>query len=201
MGYHELLEALDDEVERQVRRIEADAEASCQQLQAGTRRELEARRDAALADEERRLEEHARQRIGRARFEQARALLVEQRRLLDDIRHEAERRLAALDDAGLAARFVGEIAAELGDGAVEFRVGPGQEAGLVAALWRLHPGLAPRATVVGDEGLGGGVVAVLDGGRQLLDNSLPSRLEKAWQQMEGELSAQLFGDSTGGSRL
>jgi vacuolar-type H+-ATPase subunit E/Vma4 len=201
VGYPELLKALDDEVERQIRQIEVDAEAACQQLQADTRRDLEGRRDAALADEERRLAEHARQLIARARFEQARALLVEQRRLLDDIRHEAERRLAELDDAGLAARFVDEIAPELGDGAVEFRVSPGQEEGFVAALSRRHPALAHRATVIGVEGLGGGVVAVLDGGRQLLDSSLPSRLEKAWQQMEGELSAQLFGDFANGSRL
>jgi vacuolar-type H+-ATPase subunit E/Vma4 len=201
VGYQELLKALDDEVERQVRQIEVDAEAACQQLQAATRRELEARREAALAEEERRLDEHARQLTGRARFEQARALLVEQRRLLDDIRREAERRLSALNDAGLAARFVDEIAPELGEGAVEFRISPGLEEGFVAALSRLHPMLAQRATVVGEEGLGGGVVAVLDGGRHLLDSSLPSRLDKAWQQMEGELSAQLFGDLANGRRL
>jgi vacuolar-type H+-ATPase subunit E/Vma4 len=201
VGYHELLKALDDEVERQVRQIEADADTTCQQLQVATRRELKARRDAALAEEERRLDEHARQMIGRARFEQARTLLVEQRRLLADVRHEAEHRLSELDDAGLAARFVDEIAAELGDGAVEFRISPGQEERFVAALSPRHPVLAHRAAVIGVEGLGGGVVAVLDGGRQLLDSSLPSRLEKAWQQMEGALAAQLFGDLANGSRL
>jgi vacuolar-type H+-ATPase subunit E/Vma4 len=201
VGYHELLKALDDEVERQVRQIKVDAEVACQQLQAATHRELNARREAALAEEERRLDEHARQLIGRARFEQARALLVEQRRLLDDIRREAERRLSELDDAELAARLVDEIAAELGEGAVELRIRPGQEKGFVAALSQRHPALAHRAAVIGVEGLGGGVVAALDGGRQLLDSSLSSRLERAWHQMEGELSAQLFGDLANGSRL
>jgi len=201
VGYRELLRALDDEVERQIRQIEAEADAVCQRLDATTHREVAARRDAALAAEERRLETHVRHAVGRARFEQARALLVEQRRWLDEIRHEAERRLPALNDAALAARFVDEIAPELGDGAVELRVSPGREDAFVAVLSQRHPALARRATVTAVDGMGGGVVAVLDGGRQLLDNSLASRLGKAWQQMEGELAAELFGDFTDGRRL
>ncbi|MBI3047667.1 MAG: hypothetical protein HYY76_05090 [Acidobacteria bacterium] len=198
MGYHELLKALEDEVERQIRQIEADAEQRCQRLDVKVRRELAARRDAAVTAEQRRLEEEAQRAINRARFEQARTLLVEQRRLLAEVRQEAERRLPALDEADLAARLVDEIVPELGDGNVEFRISAGREAAFMHVLARRHPELARRATVTGEDGGGGGVVAVLEGGRQLLDNSLPSRLEKAWQQLEGELAGELFGDVTDG---
>lgn len=201
MGYHELLRALEDEVERQIRQIEADADEACRRLDAKVHRELAARRDAALAAEARRLDDEAQRAVGRARFEQARTLLAEQRRLLAGLRQEAERRLASLDDAALAARLVDDIAPELGDRPVELRVDRGREAAFVDALSRRHPELARRAIVTGVEGLGGGVVAALDGGRQLLDNSLPSRLDKAWQQFEGELAAELFGDITSGSRM
>jgi len=201
VGYHELLRALEDEVERQIRRIEADADEACRRLDAKVHRELAARRDAALAAEARRLDDEAQRAVGRARFEQARTLLAEQRRLLAGLRQEAERRLASLDDAALAARLVDDIAPELGDRPVELRVDRGREAAFVDALSRRHPELARRATVTGMEGLGGGVVAALDEGRQLLDNSLRSRLEKAWQQLEGELAAELFGEGTRGSRV
>lgn len=201
MGYHELLRALEDEVERQIRQIEADADEACRRLDAKVHRDLAARRDAALAAEARRLDDEAQRAVGRARFEQARTLLAEQRRLLAGLRQEAERRLASLDDAALAARLVDDIAPELGDRPVELRVDRGREAAFVDALSRRHPELARRAIVTGVEGLGGGVVAALDEGRQLLDNSLRSRLEKAWQQLEGELAAELFGEGTRGSRV
>lgn len=201
MGYHELLKALEDEVERQIRRIEADANETCQRLDAKIHRQLAARREEALAAEARRLDDEAQRAVSRARFEQARALLAEQRRLLADLRQEAERRLPALDEAALAARLVDDLAPELGDGPVELRVSPGREAAFADALSRRHQELARRAIVTGVEGLGGGVVAALDEGRQLLDNSLPSRLDKAWQQLEGELAAALFGDVTRVSRV
>lgn len=201
MGYHELLEALEDEVERQIRQIETDADETCRRLDITIRRELTARCDAALAAEERRLEEEAERASSRARFEQARTLLTEERRLLAEVRQEAERCLPALDAAALAARLVDDIVAELGEGPVEFRVSPKRQAAFIEALARRHPELARRASVMAVEGMAGGVVAALDGGRQLLDNSLPSRLDKAWQQLEGELAAELFGEVTGGDRV
>ncbi|OFW05196.1 MAG: hypothetical protein A3I61_10575 [Acidobacteria bacterium RIFCSPLOWO2_02_FULL_68_18] len=201
MGYHELLEALEDEVERQIRQIEADTEEHCQRLDAKVRRELVARRDGAVAAEQRRLDAEAQRALSRARFQQARTLLVEQRRLLAEVRQEAERRLPALDEAAPAVRLVDEVVPELGEGPVEFRVSPGREAAFMEALARRHPGLARRSTVSSLDGGGGGIVAAFDRGRQLLDNSFRSRLERAWQQMEGELAAELFGDLTDGSRL
>jgi len=201
VGYRELLAALEDEIGRQIRQIEADADERCRRLDAEVHGQLAARREAALAAETRRLEEAAERAIGRARVEQVRTLLVEQRRLLAEIRQEAERRLAAPEDGGLAARLVDEMASELGDGPVELRVSAGTEAAFVSALAERHPELARRATVVGVDGMGGGVVAALDGGRQLIDNALPSRLDRAWQQMEGELATALFGDLTDDGRM
>lgn len=201
MGYPELLKALEDEVARQIRQIAAETEQTCQRLAAKTCRELAARREDALAAEGGRLDEEARRAISRARFEQSRTVLVEQRRLLADVRREAERCLPALDDVALLTRLVDELVPELGAGPVELRVRPGREAAVAGDLARRHPELARRATVTGVEAVPGGVVAAFDGGRQLLDNSLPSRLEKAWQQLEGALAAELFGDITDGSRV
>lgn len=200
MGYRELLEAVEEEVERQIRQIEAETERACQQLVAEKRRELTARRQEMLAREGQRLNEEARRAVGRARFEQARALLAEQRRLLTDLRQEVERRLPALNDASLLARLVDELVPELEDGPVELHVAHGKEATFARDLSRRHPELGRRVTVTGVNDLAGGVVAALDGGRQLLDNSLPSRLEKAWQRLEGEIAADLLGD-TDGSRV
>lgn len=200
MGYRELLEAVEDEVGRQIRQIEAEAEQACERLVAEKRRELAARRQEILAREGQRLDEEARRAIARARFEQVRALLAEQRHLLADLRQEAERRLLALDDVALLARLLEELVPELGDGPVELRVSFGQEADFIGDLARRYPELGRRATVTGTNGLAGGLVAALDGGRQLLDNSLPSRLEKAWHQLEGKVAADLFGD-TDGSRV
>jgi vacuolar-type H+-ATPase subunit E/Vma4 len=200
VGYRELLEALEDEVERQIRQIEVETDQACQRLVAETHRERAARREDALAREGQRLDEDARRAAGRARFEQARTLLGEQRGLLADLCQEAERRPPALDEAALLARLVDELVPELGDGPVELRVNLGQEAAFARDLARRHPELGSRATVTGADSLGGGVVAAFDGGRQILDNSLPSRLEKAWQLLEGEIAADLFGD-TDGSRV
>lgn len=198
MGYRELLGALEDEVKRQLRQIEAETDQACERLTAETRRELTARRQEAFAQEGQRLDEETGRAVSRARFEQARTLLTEQRRLLADLRQEAERRLPELDSPTLLVRLVGELETELEDGPVELRVSFGQEAALEHELARCHPELGRRATVIGADGLNGGVVATLEGGRQLLDNSLSSRLESAWQQLEAEVAADLFGDTNDG---
>lgn len=193
MGYRELLEAVEDEVSRQIRQIEADAEEGCRRLIAETRRELTARRQEALARERQRLDEEARRTLARARVEQARAQLSEQRRVLDGLRQEAERQLPALDDVTVLLRLVHELEPELGEEPVELRVSDAQQEAFARELARRHPDLAGRATVTGTGTVVGGVVAVLAGGRFLLDDSLPSRLEKAWQELEGEIAADLFG--------
>lgn len=200
MGYRELLEAVEDEVSRQIHRIEAETQEECQRLIADTRREVTARHQEALAREHQRLAEEAQRTLARARVEQARALLSEQRRVLDSLRQKAERHLSAVDDVTLLLRLVDELAPELEEGPFELHVNPRHQEAFARELVRHHPDLAGRATVNATDSVIGGVIAVLDDGRFLLDNSLPSRLKKTWQKLEGDISADLFG-TTDGSRM
>jgi V/A-type H+/Na+-transporting ATPase subunit E len=194
VGYRELFDALQDEVDRQIHRLEADTDQECQRLLTDAHREVTAARQEALARERQRLDEADRRALGLARLEEARALLAEERRLLAELHEEAEGRLPALNEPALLQRLINELEPELGDGSVELRVDPGCEAALTSDLVQHHAALARRAIVSGTASVGGGVVAVLDGGRQILDNSLPSRLEKAWQQLESVVATDLFGE-------
>ena len=197
MGYRELLQALDDEVGRQIRERRAEASQECQRLVDTTRQELTVMREKVLEEERRRLEEESARALSRARMELEHAILGETRRQMAELLREAEIRLPAMNDTDVLARLVDEIVPELDAGPVEFRVRAGQEEHLRAHLSRHHPGLLPRATVVGSPNLRGGVEVSL-GGRQVLDNTLPSRLQKAWQLLEPEIVAILFGESHGG---
>lgn len=196
MGYQELLRALEDEVGRRIRELDEEAERESRRILEETRRQLAAERQAALAREGRRLDEEASRAVGEAGREQERALLVEKRRLLAELRREAEARLFALGDAALLARLVDELVPDLGEGPLEFRVPAGQEEALRRDLGQRHPELLRRATITGSPGIGGGVE--VSSGRQLLDSTLPSRLEKAWPLLEGGVAARLFGEGDGG---
>jgi len=197
MGYRELLQALDDEVGRQIRERRAEASQECQRLVETTRQELTVMREKVLEEERRRLEEESARALSRARMELEHAILGETRRQMAELLREAEIRLPAMNDTDVLARLVDEIVPELDAGPVEFRVRAGQEEHLRAHLSRHHPGLLPRATVVGSPNLRGGVEVSL-GGRQVLDNTLPSRLQNAWQLLEPEIVAILFGEGHGG---
>jgi vacuolar-type H+-ATPase subunit E/Vma4 len=114
-----------------------------------------------------------------------------------ELRREAEARLPAMNDAEVLARLVDDLVPELGEGPIEFRVREGQEEPLRAHLGRHHPGLLPRAAIHGSPDVPGGVEVAL-GGRQVLDNTLPSRLRNAWQALEPEIAARLLGEGHGG---
>jgi V/A-type H+/Na+-transporting ATPase subunit E len=193
MGYQELLQALGEEVGRQVRELRTQTSRERQELLDATRRELEARRGKVLEEERRRLKEESARAVSRARLEQARTLLVEMRRQMTELRQEAEARLPAANCVDLLTRLVDEVVPELGEGPVEFRVEEGHEEALRRHLDRHHPRLVRRATVTGSRHVQGGVMVSL-GGRELLDNTLPSRLAKAWEDAETEIATILFGE-------
>ncbi len=197
MGYRELLQALEDEVGRQIRERRAEALRERERLLDCTRQELTAMREKALDEERRRLEEQFARALSRARMELEHAVLGEARRQMAELVREAEARLPAMNDADVLTRLVEEIVPELDAGPVEFRVKPGQEEYLRAHLSQHHPELVPRVTVIGSPALRGGVEVSL-GGRQILDNTLPSRLQNAWQLLEPEIVARLFGEGHGG---
>ncbi len=198
MGYRELLQALEEEVGRQVKGCRAEAERQQVALLEATRAELSARHEAAL-EQERRLQAEASARaLSRARLEQERAVLVEMRRQMTDLRRAAEARLPALRDPGLLRRLVDEIVPELGDGALVFRVFEADAACLESQLRLEHPEILSRSSIEPSPDVVGGVVVCL-AGRQRIDNTLQARLDSAWQQLEPEIAALVFGhDAAGG---
>jgi vacuolar-type H+-ATPase subunit E/Vma4 len=198
MGYRELLRALEEEVDRQIRERRAEASQECKRLLDTTRQELTAMREKVLDEERRRLEEKSARAISRARMELEHAILGEMRQQMAELQLEAEARLPAINDADVLTRLVDEVVSELGEGPVEFRVRVGQEDHLRSHLSRHHPELLPRVTIIGSPDVHGGVEVCL-GGRQLLDNTLPSRLQNACQFLEPEIVAILFGEGHGGA--
>ena len=191
MGYRELLQALEEEVARQVRERRAEAAQEEQGVLEATRAELVARRDKVLEEERRRLADERARALSGARLEQGRALLAQMRREMKELEAAAVARLTSTSSADLVARLVDELVPELGEGALAFRVRPGYERPLEAHLLLKHPGLLARATIEASPEVGGGVEVTL-GGRQRLDNTLPARLQNAWRQLEPELAALLF---------
>jgi vacuolar-type H+-ATPase subunit E/Vma4 len=150
-----------------------------------------------LEEERHRLEAESVRALSRARLARDHAILGEMRRQMAEVRRKAEARLPAMDDAEVLARLVDEVAAELGDGPLEFQVRDGHEEHLRVHLGLQHPHLLPRATIHGSPDDRGGVLVAL-GGRQILDNTLPSRLQNAWQALEPEIAALLLGEGHGG---
>ena len=191
MGYRELLQALEEEVDRQIRELRAEASQEHQRLLDTTRLEMAARREKVLEEERRRLQEDSARALSGARLEQEHAILGEMRRQMAELQREAEARLPAMNDRDLLTRLVDEVVPELGEGPVEFRVGNGHEEHVRGHLSRHHPGLLQRATINGSPDVRGGVEVSL-GGRQILDNTLPSRLQNAWQLLQPEIAAILF---------
>jgi len=193
MGYRELLQALEEEVGRQIRERRTEASEEQRGLLETTRTELLARRQKVLDEERRRLAEESARALSRARLDQDRAILAEMRRQMAELQREAEARLRlpAMNDIDLLTRLVDEVVPELGEGSVVFRVREGYERHLQDHLSRNHPGLLPRSTIEGSPDVRGGVEVSLDG-RMRLDNTLRSRLLNAWQQLEPEIAAILF---------
>ncbi len=196
MGYRELLGALQEEVGRQVRELRDGAAEQSRRLLAAAEQAVAAEREAALDAEGRRLQEESSRSLSDARLERERVLLEEMSRAMAGILVEAEARLPARDGPALLARLLDELAPELGEGPVELAVKPGDEDALRRHVERRHPGLTARVTIRGASDVGGGVRASL-GGRQILDNTLPSRLRNAWQRLEPDVARILFGDERG----
>jgi vacuolar-type H+-ATPase subunit E/Vma4 len=190
MGYGELLQALEEEVGRQIRERRREAEHQQRQFLETTRAEIAARRDQVIAEEKRRLMGESARALSRAHLEQARAILGEMRQRMADLRSAAEARLPSINDPDLLARCVDEVVPDLGDGPILFRVKPGCESTLERHLRARHPALVPRSTIEGSPEISGGVEILITG--QSFDNTLRSRLSAAWDQLEPEIAVLLF---------
>ncbi|HEX9053011.1 MAG TPA: hypothetical protein VF841_20955 [Anaeromyxobacter sp.] len=187
MGYPELLRVLEDEAAREARDLRAAGAREAARIVEEAERAARAARDALLAREQAQAEARRRSALEGAALRRERTLLFERRGLLDDLRAEALRRLPAAATPELDARLLAEVLPEAGDGPIEVVVDPGREEIARAAL-----GDRPEAIVRVAAAPRGGVEIVA--GRRVLDDTLPSRLERVWPLVEAELHELLLGD-------
>lgn len=191
MGYPELLRVLGEEAAREARDLIAAAERDHARIVAEARAAADRTCSTLLARERAELEDRRRAACDAAALARERALLLEQRRLLDELRSEILRRLSAARSPELDAHLLAEVLLEAGDGPLEVVVDPGAEDACRAALARIDVALPARATIRAAPAVRGGVEVVC--GRRVLDDTLPSRLERAWPSIETELAGILFG--------
>ncbi len=192
MAYRELLDALAEDVARQTREVEASSLREASEIVAAGRARAEERVRLAAAGAQAVVDEDAARAVEHEEQEAERRTLRERRRLLDALRAEALERLSRVDDERVLARLLDELANEIGSARAVLHVTPVLAAGFSRALAARHPELRAHAEVVADAGVhGAGLVAHFDG--RVLDDSLPSRLAKAWVVLEPELAASLFG--------
>lgn len=185
MGYPELLRVLEEEAAREAVAVREAAGREAVRIVEDARRAAGAARDALLARERAEAEGRRHAAIEARALDRERALLFERRRLLEDLRQEIVRRLAAAGSPELDARLLAEVLPEAGDGPIEVIVDPGAEEAARAVL-RGRAGVSVRAAPARR----GGVEMVA--GRRVLDDTLPARLERAWPDLEGDLAALLL---------
>lgn len=189
MGYPELLRVLGEEAAREGRALQAAAERERDAILARAREESAAARDALVARARAEADERRRTQLEAIALERDRTLLLERRRLLAELREEILRRLAGASSPTVDARLLAELLQEAGDGPLEVIVDPGAEEAMRGALAVAEPSVAARCDVRSAPERRGGIYVV--SGRRVLDDTLPSRLERAWPDLEAELSAIL----------
>jgi V/A-type H+-transporting ATPase subunit E len=192
VGYPELLRVLGEEAAREAGALRAAALREHDAIVADALAQAGAARDALLARARAEAEGLRRARLESLALERDRVLLLERRQLLDDLREEVGRRLAQAGSPELDARLLAEVLPEAGDDVLEVVVDPGAEEAARTSLGAMAPAAAARATVRAAAERRGGVVVVA--GRLVLDDTLSARLERAWPDLEAELSALLGAD-------
>ena len=192
MGYGELIRVLGEEAAREARDIRRRGGEERERILAEARAAAVTARESLLARE--RIEAEARRRAALARvaLERERALLVERRRLVDVLRTEAAGALAAPVEDEVLARLLGEVLAVAPPGRFTLVIDPGDGERVRAALAAAHPEALDRAELADAPARRGGVE--LRSGRLVLDDTLPSRLARAWPRLEPALARQLFGE-------
>jgi vacuolar-type H+-ATPase subunit E/Vma4 len=197
VSVRELLRALEEETRAEVRDALDRAAAERDRLVADAAARAGAEREAALAaaraEEARRGE---RERAVGATAAEAR-VLGEARRLLEGLRAEGAARLAARGEPAVTLRLLaGALADGEGDEAVEVLVDPAEVDEVREWLRRARPVTAVRARVTAADAPRGGVV-VRFGDRLEVDETLASRLDRAWERLEPEVARALWGGSDG----
>jgi V/A-type H+/Na+-transporting ATPase subunit E len=191
VGYPELLHVLEEAAAREASDVRAAAERESARIVEAARAAASGARASRIARERAEAERARRAAAESLALERERALLVEERRHLEALRPAILAALAAAAGPELDARLLAEVVPEAGGGPLDVVVDPGAEPACRAALGRIDPALPARTRVRAAPAPRGGVEVVA--GPCVLDDTLPSRLERAWPEMEAELAAILFG--------
>jgi V/A-type H+-transporting ATPase subunit E len=192
MGYGELLRVLGEEASREAREVREAAAREAERIVAEARRLSEEARRTLLARERAAAEARRKASLEAAALEADRAALVEKRRLLEELRADVARSLPAPAGREVLANLLVEVLPEVWDGPVVVVVDPGEEEICRVHLGNVRPDVLGRARIEAAPKARGGVEMVC--GNRVLDDTLPSRLERAWPALEPELAALLFGE-------
>jgi V/A-type H+-transporting ATPase subunit E len=192
VGYGELLRMLEEEASREAREIREAGARERERILAEARATAEAARAAALAREAAEAAARRKAALEAAALERDRSMLVEQRGILDALRTEVAARLPRPAGRQVLSMLVAETVPEVWDGPVVVVTDPGEEGLVRALLANVAPDLLARAEIRAAAEARGGIEMVC--GRRVLDDTLPSRLERAWARLEPELAGILFGE-------
>ena len=195
MPYGDLLRALEDEVREQARTLKESARQEGERLAAEAHRLAMAAREEALA---RVAAEGAgasqRARI-RAALTEERLLLVEKRRILEELREGALSRLPGLSTPALSCKLLDEALGDDDGSRLEAVVDPGHGEACRKHL-ASRPEFSARVEFLEAQAPRGGVELRV-GDTLTVDDTLPSRLARAWPALEVEVALLLFGSADG----
>lgn len=186
----ELLRVLREEAAREERSLREGAVREAERIVAEARAEAARLREAALLREAEAQASRARATRDTSGLELERALLVEGRRQLDALRGEALVRLPQAVTPGDVERLVAELLGEAGPVHGTLVVDPGSAAVARRSLDAL--GSEPRPEIREADAPRGGVEFVT--GPLVLDDTVASRLERAWPRVESEIARLLFSE-------
>lgn len=180
MSYLDLVHALEAEVTAEIRCIEESADASVRSTLDQARVQAERDREQAVAAAKVECARTHTRALAEAAAGQTRAELRERERLLESLRAAIAKRLP---EVRLAQPLLDELLPEMAEPA-EVVVAPA-DAKLV---------LPPGARLTLDPSVSGVLVRM---GAVVLDNTLPSRLERLWPRVAPRAARVLFGEADG----
>jgi V/A-type H+-transporting ATPase subunit E len=192
VAYGDLLRALEDEVREQRRALEEGARREAEGIALEGRRLSAAAREEALARAAAAGEAEREKARREAALEEERALLAERRALLDRVRNRARDVLASRSTPALTLRLLEEALADDDGAPLAVTCDPGHGEAVRAWLGRERPAAAPRTRIEERSSPVGGVEVAV-GDLLVVDDTLPSRLDRAWPVLEVALARSLLG--------
>jgi vacuolar-type H+-ATPase subunit E/Vma4 len=192
VAYGDLLRALEEEVREQRRALEEGARREAEEIAREGRRLSAAAREEALARAAAAAEAERERARREAAQEEERALLAERRAILDRVRARARDVLPARSSPALTLRLLEEALADDDGAPLVVTCDPGHGDAVRAWMARERPAAAPRTRVEERPSPRGGVEVAV-GDLLVVDDTLPSRLDRAWPALEVTLARSLLG--------